>query len=212
MMSPNIEQLPKGEKMKKINVIFLGLVVASLSFQAPAVLALPAFLDRRAPEKQRHDILERSKQVLTALYRHQSDAKNKVESAYGYATFSNFGMKILFVGSGSGRGMAVDNKTGEKTFMNMAEIQAGLGLGVKKFMLVWVFENEKAFQEFVNSGWAIGGQASAAAKAGEKGGSYQGAVAIASGIWLYQLTDAGLALELTVKGTKYYKDNDLNLK
>ena len=68
----------------------------------------------------------------------------------------------------------------------------------------------KAFNEFVSSGWAIGGQASAAAKAGDRGGSYQGAVAIADGIWLYQLTDAGLALELTVKGTKYYKDNDLN--
>jgi DNA-binding PadR family transcriptional regulator len=27
---------------------------------------------------------------------------------------------------------------------------------------------------------------------------------------VYQLTDAGLALELTAKGTKYYKDKDLN--
>ncbi len=196
--------------MKKIKAIALGIVVASLSFQTPAALARPAFLDRRAPEKQQHDILERSQQVLAALYKHQPAAKSKVESAYGYATFSNFGMKLFFAGGGSGRGVAVDNKTQQKTFMNMAEVQAGLGLGVKKFMLVWVFENEHNFQKFVNSGWAIGGQASAAAKAGEKGGSAQGAVAVASGVWLYQLTDAGLALELTVKGTKYYKDNDLN--
>jgi hypothetical protein len=28
--------------------------------------------------------------------------------------------------------------------------------------------------------------------------------------WLYQLTDDGLALELTAKGTKYYKDDALN--
>ena len=27
---------------------------------------------------------------------------------------------------------------------------------------------------------------------------------------LYQLTDTGVALELTAKGTKYYKDDDLN--
>jgi len=27
---------------------------------------------------------------------------------------------------------------------------------------------------------------------------------------MYQLTDKGLALELTAKGTKYYKDSDLN--
>jgi hypothetical protein len=35
-------------------------------------------------------------------------------------------------------------------------------------------------------------------------------VAIAPGVWLYQLTGDGLALELTAKGTKYYKDGDLN--
>jgi lipid-binding SYLF domain-containing protein len=195
--------------MKKIMGI-ITLVCLSLSLQVPTVLARPAFLDRRPAEKQQNDILERSQKTLVTLYKTQPEAKNKVESAYGYATFSNMGMKIFFAGGGSGRGLAVNNKTQAKTYMNMAEVQAGLGLGIKKFMLVWVFENEKAFNEFVSSGWAIGGQASAAAKAGDKGGSYQGAVAIADGIWLYQLTDAGLALELTVKGTKYYKDNDLN--
>ncbi len=188
----------------------ISLVTLFLSLQIPAALARPAFLDRRAPDEQQQDILEKSAKALAELYKHQPAAKAKVESAYGYATFSNLGMKIFFAGGGSGRGMAVNNKTQKKTFMNMAEVQAGLGLGIKKFMLVWVFENEKAFNEFVDSGWAIGGQASAAAKSGNTGGSYQGAVAIADGIWLYQLTEAGLALELTVKGTKYYKDNDLN--
>ncbi len=53
-------------------------------------------------------------------------------------------------------------------------------------------------------------QATAAAKSGDKGSSYQGAVSVAPGVWLYQLTEDGLALELTAKGTKYYKDSDLN--
>jgi hypothetical protein len=35
-------------------------------------------------------------------------------------------------------------------------------------------------------------------------------MSVSPGIWLYQLTDDGLALELTGKGTKYYKDDDLN--
>lgn len=50
----------------------------------------------------------------------------------------------------------------------------------------------------------------AAAKSGEAGAAYQGAISIWPGVWLYQLTDQGLALELTVKGTKYYKDDELN--
>ena len=54
------------------------------------------------------------------------------------------------------------------------------------------------------------GQATAAAKAGDKGSAYQGAVAVSPGVWIYQVTDKGLALELTAKGTKYFKDSDLN--
>jgi hypothetical protein len=37
-----------------------------------------------------------------------------------------------------------------------------------------------------------------------------GAMPISQSVWLYQLTDDGLALELTAKGTKYYKDDELN--
>jgi hypothetical protein len=37
-----------------------------------------------------------------------------------------------------------------------------------------------------------------------------GAVSVAPGVWMYQLTDTGLAAEITGKGTKYYKDSDLN--
>ena len=94
--------------------------------------------------------------------------------------------------------------------MKMAEIQAGLGIGVKKFRLVWVFENQKDLTDFINSGWEFGGQTSVAAKAGDKGGALAGAMSVKPGVWIYQLTDTGLALELTAKGTKYYKDKDLN--
>ncbi|MFA6600026.1 MAG: hypothetical protein WC352_07745 [Candidatus Omnitrophota bacterium] len=197
--------------MKKL--IGTGLFVfICLSTFSTVALALPAFLDRRPEDEQRKSIQSRSEEVLAALYKAQPSAKSSVEKAYGYATFSNFGVKIFFAGSGTGRGVAVNNKTGQKVFMNMAELQAGLGIGVKKFMLIWIFDNEGSFNNFVNSGWEIGAQASAAAKAGDTGGAYEGAVPIASGIWLYQLTDAGVSLELTAKGTKYYKDNDLNNK
>jgi len=94
--------------------------------------------------------------------------------------------------------------------MKMLEVQAGLGLGAKKFRLVWVFDSQKDFNNFVNSGYEFGGQASAAAKSGAQGGAYAGAVSVSPGVWLYQLTDTGLAAEITAKGTKYYKDDELN--
>jgi lipid-binding SYLF domain-containing protein len=119
-------------------------------------------------------------------------------------------MKILLAGGGKGQGIAFDNRTQKVTYMKMIEVQAGLGMGVKKFRTIFVFETKGAMDDFVNNGWEFGGQATAAAKSGSKGGSYQGAVQVREGVWMYQLTDKGLALELTGKGTKYYKDDDLN--
>jgi lipid-binding SYLF domain-containing protein len=94
--------------------------------------------------------------------------------------------------------------------MKMREVQAGLGMGVKKFSVIFVFETKEALKKFVNSGWEFGGQTTAAAKGGDSGGAYQGAASVSPGVWMYQLTDKGLALELTGKGTKYFKDDDLN--
>ena len=160
--------------------------------------------------QKKADIRKMSNQTLARLYKMQPSAKKAVSNAAGYAVFSNFGMKIFFAGGGSGKGIAVNNKTKKETFMKMAEVQAGLGLGVKKFRLVWVFENQKDLDKFVKSGWQFGGQATAAAQASGQGGAFAGAMSISPGEWLYQLTDDGLALELTAKGTKYYKDGALN--
>ncbi len=173
-------------------------------------LAAPGAALGASKADEQAEVRKAAQDALAAVYKVQPSARKAVEAAAGYAAFSNFGMKIFIAGGGSGKGMAVNNKTKAATYMKMAEIQAGLGFGVKKFQLVWVFETDSAFNNFVNSGWEFGAQATAAAKAGDKGAAYQGAVAVAPGVWLFQLTEGGLALELTAKGTKYYKDNDLN--
>jgi lipid-binding SYLF domain-containing protein len=178
-----------------------------------AVTAVAVADDEADNEKKRTEIRKMSQETLARLYQAEPPAKAAVEKAYGYAVFSNLGVKILLGGSGNGKGMAINNQTKAETFMKMFEIQAGLGMGVKKFRAIFVFDNEKAFDGFVNSGWEFGGQASAAAKTSpEKGGSMQGAASVSEGVWMYQLTDKGLALELTGKGTKYSKDDDLNKK
>ncbi len=119
-------------------------------------------------------------------------------------------MKILVAGGGSGKGIAVNNKTKKETFMRMKEVQARLGMGAKKFGVGFVFETQERLDEFINEGWEVGGQATAAAATKDGGQSYEGAVSVSPGVWMYQITEAGLALELTLKGTKYFKDNKLN--
>jgi lipid-binding SYLF domain-containing protein len=170
--------------------------------------AIPSFA--KTKEEKQSAVRKSADETLAKLYQARPSAKATIKAAAGYAAFSNFGMKILLAGGGKGQGLAFDNRTKKTTYMKMVEVQAGLGMGVKKFRTIFVFETKGAMDDFVNNGWEFGGQATAAAKSGSKGGSYQGAVQVREGVWMYQLTDKGLALELTGKGTKYYKDDDLN--
>jgi lipid-binding SYLF domain-containing protein len=173
-------------------------------------LALTTHAASAQIEQKQQDIRTMSQNTLQALYKADPDSKAIVEKAAGYAVFTNLGIKILVAGSGNGKGVAFDNKTRRETFMKMIELQAGLGMGIKKFQVVFVFDNIKAFNSFVNFGWQFGAQSTAAAKTTNKGAAMSGAVSVSDGVWIYQLTDKGLALELTAKSTKYYKDNDLN--
>jgi lipid-binding SYLF domain-containing protein len=185
------------------------LLLAALIAVAPAQAFI--FKSEKTPDQQRAEIRAMRDQALAELYRTQPAAQGVIENAAGYAVFSNFGMKILVAGGGTGEGLAVANATGKETFMKMAEVQAGLGFGVKKFRLVWVFLNQADLDNFITSGWEIGAQSTASAQMGDQGAQvYTGAVSITPGVWLYQLTDDGLALELTAKGTKYYQNGELN--
>ena len=173
------------------------------------LLSAATILAKSKAEKQA-EARKKADATLQRLYKAKPSAQAAIKSAAGYAVFNSGGAKILVAGAGRGSGIAVDKATQKVTYMRMREIQAGLGMGVKKFSTIFVFENKAALEKFINSGWEFGGQSTAAAKTGDGGGSLQGAVSVSPGVWMYQLTDKGLALELTGKGTKYFKDDDLN--
>lgn len=200
--------------MKPIMAIIRSLVVLSLGLLVGCTSNIresaPGENPSVALNEAREDARAMARDTLRELYAAQPSAKQVVDGAAGYAVFSNFGMKILIAGSGTGNGLAVRKAPRQEIFMKMAELQAGLGFGVKKFRQVWVFQTQTAFDQFVDSGYEFGGQGTAAAQVSGKGGSVAGAISVSPGVWLYQLTDDGLALELTVKGTKYYRDKKLN--
>jgi len=166
---------------------------------------------KTAPEWQRY-LRYRRDQALEDLYKIKPEAKYVIEHAQGYAVFTNFGTKILFFGSSSGRGLVHDNKTGKETFMRMMQAGVGLGLGVQDFRTVFVFDDRQVMENFINSGWSFGGDANAAAKSEDDGAATSGAIAVAPGVRAYRLTQNGLALDAMVTGTKYWIDKDVNKK
>jgi lipid-binding SYLF domain-containing protein len=191
---------------RSIASVRLGAALAALL----CIFATSALGANKSKEEKQQEVRDVANKTLQQLYKAQPQAKLAIEHAAGYAVFNNLGVKILMAGSGTGKGIAVNNRTKKEVFMKMIELQAGLGMGVKKFNVVFVFDNEKVLDSFINSGWQFGGQANASAKANDKGGSLSGAASVSDGIWMYQMTEKGLSAEITGKSTKYYKDSDLN--
>jgi lipid-binding SYLF domain-containing protein len=185
-------------------------VFVILAFGIGIGLSGTALAKDPSKQEQQAEVRNMAKETLARLYKVQPAAKKVISKSAGYAVFSNFGMKIFLFGSGTGKGLVIDKATKKETFMKMIEGQVGFGIGAKKFRQVWAFKSKKALNDFINSGWEFGGQATAAAKSGSQGGDMAGAISVDVDIALYQLTDDGLELALTGKGTKYYKDDDLN--
>jgi lipid-binding SYLF domain-containing protein len=183
-------------------IVFLGLFLALL-------LGGCATSGATTPAGKRQAILDMKQEVLAELYRINSGARAQVANAPGYAVFSNANVNLILASFSGGQGVVRDNKTGKYTYMKMGEAGIGLGLGVKDFRAVFVFHSRDVMQRFIDSGWAFGGHADAAAKAGEKGAAVGGEVLI-DGVTIYQMTESGLALQATLKGTKYWKDTELN--
>jgi hypothetical protein len=85
--------------------------------------------------------------------------------------------------------------TGQETYMKMYSVGIGPGLGVKDFRGIFVFTDPEALESFIEE---------------DKGDSWAGSVDVAPGIKLYQLTETGLALQATIQGTKFWKDDELS--
>jgi len=158
----------------------------------------------------RQQVREVAQDGLASLYEFNPRARRGVETAAGYAVFSTFGVKLFFAGGTTGKGMVVNNRTGRQTFMKMVQVQGGLGFGLNQNRLIFVFTNESALRGFIDQGWEFGGQGNLSAMAGGRGAMFSGAAAVSPGVYLYQLTQTGLAATLTVSGTKYFRDAELN--
>jgi lipid-binding SYLF domain-containing protein len=161
-------------------------------------------------QEKRNYVLDMKNETLSKLYREKPEVKSKIKNAAGHAVFSSINTNLFLFSSGNGYGVAIENSSGKKTYMKMNFIGVGPGIGLKDFRAVFIFKKKQVFNDFVEKGWEFGGQADAAAKSGEKGMAVGGEMYIEKDIEIYEMTEAGVALQATIAGTKYRKDNGLN--
>ena len=156
-------------------------------------------------EAKRQKIMSQCKETMEQVAADNPKAKELYDKAYGWAAFDNTKVAFGFSGGG-GNGVAVNKKTGEKTFMKMGTVGVGIGLGIQSYQVFFLFQDEKTFNSFVDKGWQA--DASAQAAAGKAAAGAQ--TGFQNGMALFMVTDKGIIASADVAGTKYWKNDKLN--
>ena len=177
-----------------------------------AVLLLVGCAKGDTPAEQRNHIQQMRQQTLSTLYGQDAGTRQEVARSKGYAVFTNVNNSLLVLGAGSGYGVLRDNRTGRDTYMKMATAGMGIGMGIKKFQAVIIFNDAAALDRFITTGFDASAQADLAAKSADDGKVVVSEAANADfqKVKMYQLTEKGVAVQATMQGYKYWPDDDLN--
>lgn len=190
----------------------MKLMLSSLFSLVLIITAAPALalFGDKDPAEERKELQEARSKALAKLFKEKPGSKAELEAAKGYVVFSNIGLNLGLVSTQRGGGILRDNRDGEDTYYKMFSAGGGYGLGVKDFAAIFVFHTDAALDQFETEGWDFSAQADANLESESEGDGVETAYTAMPGTTIYQLTDAGVALQATLQGTKFWLDEDLN--
>lgn len=188
-------------KKKFFQLILFALVLMTAS----TVLAAES-----NPDELRAKLNDMSGQVLNRMYQKYPSSASAVRNSYAYCTISASSVKWGFWGDDRGRGVAVNNQTGQRVYVKMKELSLGLNFGAKEYDLLFVIINKDAWDRFISGNIKFGTEVSAQVSDGVTGDTFANATIVANGVWVYQLDKKGLAVEATIKGARISPYKTLN--
>lgn len=190
--------------MKKFGVVISLFILAVVIYGCARAQGYTPAQKRQYTQEMRTD-------TLNQLYSKKPETRKLIQNAEGYGVFSNINTQLMFFGAGNGFGVVRDNRTDKDTYMNMGEGGVGIGVGLKDFREVIIFNNRQKLNNFVTSGWNVGTtQASAEAKYNKEGASAAGEANLDADIVVYQMTEKGISLRINLGASKYWKNGELN--
>ena len=190
--------------MKKFFLRFVLLTLICLLATSAMALA------KESPDETRAKLDKMSVEVLDKMYAKYPESKSAVERSYAYCTISASGIKWGLIGDDHGRGVAYNKETGKKIYMKMKEVSLGLNFGAKEYDLLFIIQNQTAWERFISGNIKFGSEVSAQASDGVSGGTFADATIVANGVWVYQLDKKGLAVEFSMKGARISPYRTLN--
>ena len=149
----------------KLSLATMALLVAIMSLTACSTIP------GETKTEQILTIDELLKNTLADLYQQNPEAKAQIKNAVGYAIMNNKITKIPLVGAGAGYGVAINNSSQQRQYIQMVRFDVGGGWGLRSVRPVVIFTDEKVFNDFIDGIWSVNAGAEAAAKIGDIGAS-----------------------------------------
>ena len=179
-------------------------------FALVLMTASTVFAAKETPDDLRAKLNNMSVQVLNRMYQKYPSSASAVQNSYAYCTLSASSVKWGFWGDDRGRGVAVNNYTGQRVYVKMKELSLGLNFGAKEYDLLFVIANKAAWDRFISGNIKFGTEVSAQVSDGVTGDTFANATIVANGVWVYQLDKKGLAVEFSLKGAQISPYKTLN--
>lgn len=169
-------------------------------------------LSAQDQQKARDSIRKMRDETLQRLYKAHPKARDEIRKSVGYAVFDASQSNIILLVTGHGAGVAVDNSTQQETFMKMARLGTGPGIGYKSYKQVLIFKDKTLFKTFgtVGADVSASGDATLKREGGGDGAVLDGTVSFNPLLSVYQMTDRGAMLQANWGGVGYFPDADLN--
>ncbi len=156
-------------------------------------------------DEKKDNVRKQRDEMLAEVYSTKPELKQSIAQAAGYATFKYLNVNLLLLATANGYGVAVDNKTGQETYMRMAALGGGIGAGLKDIRVIFIFHDANVMRQFVESGWQFGGAADASAKYQDTG--VAGETSGKANVSLKEGVNAGIGGEAAAGVTENAKDS-----
>jgi len=164
-----------------------------------ALLSGCASIPGKTGAEQSENIEALVERTLADLYQQEPATREAIASSVGYVVMSNTITKIPVVGVGGGYGVAIETRTGARTYLEMVRFDVGMGWGARSIRPVAIFTDPRVFKDMTDGEWEFHAGAEAAAKVGE-GGAAGGAGSGGpgdKGYTMHVVTDAGVSATAT---------------
>ena len=183
--------------MKRFAVILTALLVL-----------LTATASARTVEQEQARIEEVHAEAVDLFARMRPHLIERAENAYAYATLSS--SRVFFYERG--RGMAVNNVTGERVYLKMRGVDFGIGIGFlgKEYDILLIIPDEDAWNQLLVGKTKMKTAATAVARLSNETGVGEGFSITARNIEAVALVKKGLELGVDVGAMKIFAPKKLN--